>query len=572
MEPIFRNLSGQGAMTLDVPTESHILEYQWRMLQDNPVAGLLPLSCLVRDGTCMLSWRTTSLQPLTLMFARECWHIRDLLYLVRQLFRILSAMEALMLDPWRLMLDNRFILMDPVTLEMHLAYLPLSNMEESENPIRELLQRWVMGECRLEKGGDPLALSALVAMLNDSGFHWRQLASCCVSAGIMQATPSPVQEDTNNKPPSVSSGQNSIAGYTPSGTNRRSITSDNGAVRAVPGEGSCLLVPKAGNPYGERIDVSIRIPARNRNGSKLAMEDAQEKGKEIVGFGWKFFLLQGAVLAVILAAAGGGVMAEKGTDGLSAWIGLVLVAGALEALAFSKRSGMKSGTVFVENEDAEGCRRQEKDRDAAPPMRLERKPYTGLGEKHAASPQSALESYGRKQDMTGATRNANRVSESLEEREVEAVPASASDIPIPAETTDAMPGGHGISINAASQDEMCFRQDQTERLPAYGGRYLLHHRADGKDIRLEISKCPFLLGRMHGYVDGCLDHPAVGKIHAEIREGQGGLVLVDLNSRNGTRINGILLDPYCESALSPGDILRLAKEELTYSCDAVSFA
>ena len=173
--------------------------------------------------------------------------------------------------------------------------------------------------------------------------------------------------------------------------------------------------------------------------------------------------------------------------------------------------------------------------------------------------------------MTGMSRDAGKVSEHLEEMDGEACSTSSPDLPDPADTSGVMSGRTDIAINCSSQDGIRILQDQTEGLPASCGRYLLHHRADGKTIRLEISKYPFLLGRMHGYVDGCLDHPAVGKIHAEIREGKGGLVLVDLNSRNGTRINGIPLDPYCESALNPGDMLGLAKEELTYSCDSVPF-
>jgi hypothetical protein len=51
----------------------------------------------------------------------------------------------------------------------------------------------------------------------------------------------------------------------------------------------------------------------------------------------------------------------------------------------------------------------------------------------------------------------------------------------------------------------------------------------------------------------------VSRLHAEIRYDDRGIVVVDLSSSNGTRINGQLITPHVEYPLTIGDIITLGK-------------
>ncbi len=80
-----------------------------------------------------------------------------------------------------------------------------------------------------------------------------------------------------------------------------------------------------------------------------------------------------------------------------------------------------------------------------------------------------------------------------------------------------------------------------------------------------LDKEEILVGKWTPSADIYLDAPTVSRIHARIlREGNDCFV-VDLNSKNGTRINGILLDPEKKSPLENNDILSFAKEEFRYT-------
>ena len=63
---------------------------------------------------------------------------------------------------------------------------------------------------------------------------------------------------------------------------------------------------------------------------------------------------------------------------------------------------------------------------------------------------------------------------------------------------------------------------------------------DGREYALKGEH--WLIGKHRTEVDICLDRPTVRRLHARIFCRDGEYYLEDLNSRNGTRLNGNLLD------------------------------
>lgn len=63
--------------------------------------------------------------------------------------------------------------------------------------------------------------------------------------------------------------------------------------------------------------------------------------------------------------------------------------------------------------------------------------------------------------------------------------------------------------------------------------------------------------------DMVIDHPSSSRFHAQIKKSQGDYVLVDLNSTNGTFVNG---DPITERrVLRVGDVIRIGPANLTFN-------
>lgn len=79
---------------------------------------------------------------------------------------------------------------------------------------------------------------------------------------------------------------------------------------------------------------------------------------------------------------------------------------------------------------------------------------------------------------------------------------------------------------------------------------------EGEEI--ELGYFPFLIGKSRELTDYCLDRPEVSRLHVRIDETEGGCTVTDLNSTNGTRVDGHLLTANETCPLLPDSILEIA--------------
>ena len=73
-----------------------------------------------------------------------------------------------------------------------------------------------------------------------------------------------------------------------------------------------------------------------------------------------------------------------------------------------------------------------------------------------------------------------------------------------------------------------------------------------------------IIGKLASAADICLGHPAVSRIHGRIRRDENNFFLSGLNSKNGTFLNGRILEPEREYLLHNGDKISIAGTELQY--------
>jgi len=95
-------------------------------------------------------------------------------------------------------------------------------------------------------------------------------------------------------------------------------------------------------------------------------------------------------------------------------------------------------------------------------------------------------------------------------------------------------------IEAGSTLHICGRAD-----------YTLGRSVDGQPASPDIDLAPY-----DGYGQG------VSRLHASLRWDEEQLVIIDLGSSNGTRVNGHKINPQTEYPLSHGDVLALGKLKL----------
>jgi pSer/pThr/pTyr-binding forkhead associated (FHA) protein len=89
---------------------------------------------------------------------------------------------------------------------------------------------------------------------------------------------------------------------------------------------------------------------------------------------------------------------------------------------------------------------------------------------------------------------------------------------------------------------------------------LLISGANGGQVTFPLIQGETLIGRLDS-VDLILEDPAVSRVHAKIVKEGGADVLIDLESRTGTRVNGTTV---ARQKLASGDIIEIASARLEY--------
>ena len=95
---------------------------------------------------------------------------------------------------------------------------------------------------------------------------------------------------------------------------------------------------------------------------------------------------------------------------------------------------------------------------------------------------------------------------------------------------------------------------------------------DGQPLKVHFAGRRFAdqgygltIGRYPGLVDAVLADAHISRRHLRIRGGGKGFEVEDLNSSNGTIVNGERLEPFRRRALGAGDVLRIGRLELLVS-------
>jgi predicted component of type VI protein secretion system len=105
-----------------------------------------------------------------------------------------------------------------------------------------------------------------------------------------------------------------------------------------------------------------------------------------------------------------------------------------------------------------------------------------------------------------------------------------------------------------------------------GGWVLTGGNADGPPVKLVLGETELsqaylgvIIGRHPGLCDRVIDDPGISRRHLRVGLADGGLFAEDLNSLNGTLLDGEAIQPFQPEPLDQGQALTLGQVVLTVS-------
>ncbi len=120
-----------------------------------------------------------------------------------------------------------------------------------------------------------------------------------------------------------------------------------------------------------------------------------------------------------------------------------------------------------------------------------------------------------------------------------------------------MPGAGNGSNEKNYDGKTVFFSQETDPL-----EYKLYAEDKKNRQHIGLEKMPCIIGKLAGNVDICIKDESISRLHARIDYSEGCYTVTDLNSTNGTYVNGMQLGPNETVELTKGDEVRFG--ELNY--------
>lgn len=114
--------------------------YERKMLQDNPVEGLLHFQVRQKEDGIRFYYDITSRQPLMRILEGKKWRAEEVRSLIIGIFGVLERMEQYLLKEAQLWLDPEYIYVEPDNLRVWLCFVPGMTRDFSED-LGKLLEK-----------------------------------------------------------------------------------------------------------------------------------------------------------------------------------------------------------------------------------------------------------------------------------------------------------------------------------------------------------------------------------------------------------------------------------------------
>ena len=497
----FKSESGKSVMRFIFKDESRLIEYQLEMLNNNRIPMLLKPDILKVDQEIRISYDITSLIPLKKILERKEIGRGEFFRYLRQVTGVFDQLENHLLDYGGLMLDSGMIYGSPADDRIFFVYLPI---EGSKHDINESLRQFVTH----------LIIREMKFKNEDADNYIQRLIE-------ILKTPDFSLNMLKSWLECFSRGQD--AGQ-PSKAYHQSL-SEPAITRehARPGPG---LKPS----LREKPEIA-----------KASIRTATEKKMVYPLSSWLFLgSAAAAILALIAVMIIKGALEPGNPDMLTTVASLILISEAVIWLVCSK--------AIAKDKKVEKL--------------VEKKIHETINKTPAQA---------RGSDITGHTPlkdapvKVEYVNKSITQPAARETRYENSYWSSAAAFQSCGVGKHRSDEGSCQSAQAACAADRTVLLAQKGDVMPSIRRLGGDGETVAIRRWPYRIGRMAGQVDYCVNNPAIGRIHAELTKGPQGYHITDMNTRNGTYINGTRIDPNMEHPIKSGDRFMLANEEFQFS-------
>jgi hypothetical protein len=501
----FRFESDEAASFLVLNCDAKVLEYQELMLEHNRMRHVLPVDVVMKEGISCYYYNITSKISLSFFLARRKLSREEFLKLLLNITSVVNDSAGYLLTVSNFVFDQDYIYISPETLEPMLVYIPAA----LEGGCGTTLQTFIS--------------DLLMQHINVDGFD---------GGNLVQRILAEIKSELFNV--------------------------------------KSLIIVINDLLYVNSSYVSDMAPGMEIIEERIQQPIHEEKAKTASDFKVSGLTILAIFAQVVMGAAiyaGRNFLNNISDNPTATYAAVVMIVLAIELLLFRKLNAAKLIHVGAA-----------KERSASPaqPDHAEMGEPAVTGKAHGpiinSRQTSAKQVLARVEAVVNTDRDAIRAA-------AEVVPAKASSVtgalasasrPVISDSGVVVPAsGAVISVSrplVSASGPVASPSGKTELLARHtkGVRMLKSTRRQSGDEDIFLNKDDFIIGRLADHVDYVLENTAVGKLHAQVLFRNGACYIKDLNSVNGTFINGNRIDSNKEYELKENDRVLLANSEFVY--------
>lgn len=447
----YQNDAIHSYMVLKLKPQDELIDYQVKIIKDNPTHNLLALHRTQLDDEVFIYYDITSKITMEQLLARKKLSRHEFLSMTKSVIKGLQIGKSYLLREGKYILNTKYIYINPSSLEVSLAYMPIDTAANIKEDLRAFLTDLIVYKVIFEQPEEGSFVYRLLNLLKSEAFSLEQLDKLVYAIAVEYEQPKEININT----------------------------------------------------------IQSKEPALDESNKTLNLKAARDKEKN--------------------QQSKASLPKTKYRLYISMLVQLLFAALALLLMRFMIRQNPNTDIYSII-----GALLLILSADFIVLRRL------GLLKKHEKGELSQKESTAiLHQPLDSERKHVGRQKRNKEK------PAVAQDIPKP-----------GILADM----ETCVLGDKE-----ISHAYLTECKEDLHE-RIGINKSSFIIGRMKNQVDYVSQNNAVGKVHAEIIYKEGIHYIRDLNSRNGTYINGERIASNVLHVIKNNDRIAFANSEYKFIC------
>lgn len=575
----YETVNDSSYLAVRFSAEAEVVNYQLAMMMENEIKGFLPAFKRMMNGETVIYYNITSKIPLSQLLDKRKLKREELTRLIRGILSAIQDCAEYRLPESGILLEPEYIYVNPSNCEPGVLFLPLSG--QTGKTIRELIQDLIL-HGKLELSNDNF-IQVLLNALNEEPFSNKRLEECiqqlaCVEkqgqrgafAGNQTTAPIPERRSERELQPEPRMAESGSV----SGAAGRSFNTGMETANA-----SALSKPK--KEKAERLNAEET--EKKAEASLTSASNDNKKKKEGKKGNLKFLLVQPVLLAVLAAAFVSGLFFDgSGNLVINHVLAVGIVVLLLEVILYreiyiNKAEGTDEGTKKTKKKTAE--KKKEKPEKAGKKSKAKGKAESTKRPSLSGQPEAASESIQPLPAVRPAFSSAEaarpKAADLSEKQEDMDLGGNWNQAPQNAVWNGEFQSGLSAASGSFGKDmEDTMLAEETElwseeEVQGTGAPAYLEFFENGSVSRIPLGKQEgVLIGRLRSQADFVVMNARVGKVHAKFFADNGQYFVVDINSKNGTFINGSSqrITSNVPYPLHDNDRITLADSEFTLRC------